>query len=373
MIIDIIAVATALSDRDLLARLDALAGQERRTSVELVAHLAALEARPAAYARLGYGSIFSYCTQALRLSEDATCNRLEAAKACRRFPVLLDLLADGSLTLTSVKMLSRHLTAENLDTILQQAKGATCRQVEVLIARLAPRPDVTASVRKLPRPGEPSRDVSASDRGGPPFDLPPRAPQVATGVSDTGSTLPPSRPPARPIIEPTAPERFRVQFTVGQETHDRLRRMQALLRREIPDGDPAAIFARALKLLEAQVEKARLGATPNPQPRETIRRETDSFDIRTPGRPSRHIPHDVKRAVWSRDGGQCAFVSAQDRRCTERTFLEFHHVRPYAQGGPGTVANIALRCRRHNQYEGELVFGPRRPPRAPTSSKACSP
>jgi hypothetical protein len=87
MKINILATAAALSDHDLLARLSALAGREREISVELVAHLAALEARPAAYAARGYGSLFSYCTQALRLSEDAACSRIEAARVCRRLPV----------------------------------------------------------------------------------------------------------------------------------------------------------------------------------------------------------------------------------------------------------------------------------------------
>jgi len=67
----------------------------------------------------------------------------------------------------------------------------------------------------------------------------------------------------------------------------------------------------------------------------------------------------AKRSAWQHDGGQCAFVSKDGHRCTERAFLEFHHVRPYALGGPGTAENISLRCRRHNQYEAELVFGPR--------------
>jgi len=62
----------------------------------------------------------------------------------------------------------------------------------------------------------------------------------------------------------------------------------------------------------------------------------------------------VKRAVSRRDDGRCAFVAPDGRRCTERTFLEFHHVQPYAKGGPATVENISLRCRRHNQYEAEL-------------------
>lgn len=47
------------------------------------------------------------------------------------------------------------------------------------------------------------------------------------------------------------------------------------------------------------------------------------------------------------------------RRCTEQGFLEYHHVTPYASGGPPTVENIQLRCRAHNGYEAELDFGPR--------------
>jgi hypothetical protein len=67
----------------------------------------------------------------------------------------------------------------------------------------------------------------------------------------------------------------------------------------------------------------------------------------------------VKREVWRRDGGQCAFVARDGHRCTERAFLEFHHLQAHALGGPATADNISLRCRRHNQYEAELVFGPR--------------
>jgi 5-methylcytosine-specific restriction endonuclease McrA len=72
---------------------------------------------------------------------------------------------------------------------------------------------------------------------------------------------------------------------------------------------------------------------------------------------SRHIPAAVKRAVWSRDGGRCAFVSSDGRRSIEQGFLEFHHVRPFAAGGEPTAENIQLRCRAHNGYEANLAFG----------------
>src|SRR5438445_5054162 len=116
-----LATAAALSDHDLLARLAALAGRERHTLADLLAHLAALDARPSVYAAHGYGSLHAYCTQALRLSEDAASNRIKAARACRRFPVILDLLVSGEVTLTSVRLLARHLTTDNHLAVLEKA------------------------------------------------------------------------------------------------------------------------------------------------------------------------------------------------------------------------------------------------------------
>jgi hypothetical protein len=51
---NILAIAAGLSDQDLLARLHLLARTEREASVELVAHLAALDTRPAVYAAQAY-------------------------------------------------------------------------------------------------------------------------------------------------------------------------------------------------------------------------------------------------------------------------------------------------------------------------------
>ena len=138
-------------------------------------------------------------------------------------------------------------------------------------------------------------------------------------------------------------------FTVGEATHEKLRHVQELLRREIPDGDPGAIFDRALTLLLEDVARKKVALTSQPR------------TGRAAANRSRHIPARVKRAVWLRDGGRCAFVASTGRRCDGRAFLEFHHREPYAIGGEATVANISLRCRQHNSYEGELAFGTRVP------------
>ena len=161
-------------------------------------------------------------------------------------------------------------------------------------------------------------------------------------------------PPAshRAVVTPLSPDRYRVQFTIGKETEEQLRRLQDLLRGEIPDGDAGEIFSRSLSLLLRDVERRRCAATLKPRPGRAT----------APG--SRHVPADVERKVRERDGHQCAFVASSGFRCTERSYLELHHAnKPYALGGEATVENMALRCRAHNDYEARLIFGPFDPSR----------
>jgi hypothetical protein len=136
-----------------------------------------------------------------------------------------------------------------------------------------------------------------------------------------------------------------MEFTVGTATRDKFRRAQDFLRRVFPDGDPGAIFDYGLDLIIAEAEKQMFAATTRPRPARPA----------TPG--SRTIHAHVRRAVWTRDGGRCAFVGRKGR-CSERSFLEYHHIQPHAHGGEATEENIALRCRAHNAYESELIFGP---------------
>lgn len=145
------------------------------------------------------------------------------------------------------------------------------------------------------------------------------------------STPPPRESRRVAEVTPLAPERYKVQFTVSRETHDRLGEARDLLRHRIPDGDLAAIFDRALTVLLAELRKARHADVHHP-------RATSACGT------GRHVPAAVKRAVWERDSGQCAFVGTAGR-CTERGFLEYHHLVPYADGGPTTAANLELRCR----------------------------
>ncbi len=355
---DMFARAAHLSDHALLAQVQDLAQREREATVTLIVHLAELDGRRL-YLAEGYSSLFKYCTEVLHLSEHSTYNRIEAARALRRFPVLLEHLAAGELTLFAVRLLAPHLTPENHLDVLALARHKGKREIEELVARLRPQPQVPDMVRKLPVRMPPSTVPPSS--GVP--DAPGTSgsndiPEIALAVAPSAISVPasPPAPPARrPVVSPLAPEQYKVQFTASAELHAKLREAQALLRHQIPDGDLEQVFDRALEALLTNLRKQK-GAT-TPRSRE-YRRQT-SGAVANSISSSRHIPAAVGRAVWARDGGRCAFVSSSGRLCGEEAFLEFHHVVPYASGGPPTVDNIELRCRAHNSYEAERVFGRR--------------
>jgi len=226
---NILASLTRLSDNELVAQLRSLVARERDATAQIVAHLAELDTRDV-HLREGYTSLFVYCRDALGLSEWEAYNRIEVARAARRFPVILDMLAEGSVNLTAGRLLAPHLTPSNQCAVLESARGMKKPQVEELVARLSPRPDVPSTVRCLA-----------------------------------------SWPPG-----------------------------------------------------------------------------------------ARYPSAQVKRVVWLRDLGRCAFVGTNGHRCNERRFIEFHHLDPYPLGGEATVDQVQLRCRRHNDYEGQLYFGKRR-------------
>src|SRR5207253_9906170 len=87
-------------------------------------------------------SLFTYCTQALHLSEHAAYNRIETARAARRCPIILELVADSAVTLTTVRLLAPHLTPENHGEVLAGARHKSKRDIERLVASMHPQPDV---------------------------------------------------------------------------------------------------------------------------------------------------------------------------------------------------------------------------------------
>jgi hypothetical protein len=363
-------------------------------------------------------------------------------------------------------LLAPHFTQDNHARLLDRVRGMTKREIEVLVAELAPKPDVPARMRKLPE--RVVKPVAAFDFAavrastvGSTIAVPPSsaastnamAPSVAAPTASmvplaAASTIamPPSAAalanedaplaspalpaaeladrsfalqplPARAVSTPLSPGRFKLELTLGQDAHDELLQLQALFRHQNPSGDLASIVERAISELLERTMKRRFAQTRasakhlarSRDPRESAGDTQEQCDAlgdareeygpilcgdeaapsdtsreaRDDGMPalmiprdaraedsvavagehpaslhnSRYVPRKVLREVFARDGGQCAFVSPEGRRCSGREFLEVHHHVPFARGGKASVDNLRLSCRAHNLFLAELDYG----------------
>lgn len=325
-----------LADLELLATVRRLRAAERETTADLVAALAELERRGLHLAE-GFPSMYVYCTQRLGFSEHEAYARIHAARVAGSYPVVLPMLSDGRLTLTAITLVSQHLTEDNHMQLLEAAAHKSKRELLELLAALYPQPALPSSLMRVPSPSgkvEDTVDVAGGTQ-------PPDADPSAT-VGETTAVAEALAAFARSAVVPLSPDRYKLEVTISREAYEVLRRIQNLCRHIVPDGDLAPLTERAFQVLLADLERRKLAQTERPH----------RFARCRSG--SRYVPAHVRRAVWQRDGGQCAYVGPRGR-CQEHGFLELHHVIPFAEGGQTTVGNLELRCRSHNQYEQTLL------------------
>jgi len=331
---------TDLTDEALVARVSMLCAEGNALKARLIVHLIEVEERRLDL-RAACTSMFDFCQRRLGMSEGAAYRRITAARLVKRFPALLRRIEKGELHLSTLVLLRRHLTAENVEALVTAVLGKTQRQVEELLARLAPKPDVPSAIVEL---GAPSNDAGSMLFAGPDSKLasslaPSLAPSAASGLG---------APRAR--IEPLSEARYKVQLTASADLKAKLERACELMRHRNPSGDLAVVIDAAMDLLLEKLEKERLGKVKTPKaPRQPKARSSAS-------RP-RAIPARVRREVFERDGEQCTFLAESGERCPSRGHLELDHVQARALGGTNVASNLRVRCRAHNRLAAEDVFG----------------
>ncbi|MFZ5895181.1 MAG: HNH endonuclease [Myxococcota bacterium] len=289
----------SLSSAELLARMPVLASCERGSMADVIEHLMEIDRRKL-YLGQACSSLSAYCRERLGYSEDEAGKRVRVARLARDVPQVLDELRTGRIHLTGLFLLSSHMTDENADELLGGARGKSRREIERLLAALFPRPDTQESVT----------------------------------YTNTGAGR----------LKPLSASSVLVQFTASSELYAKIERARELLSHSIPGGELAAVLERAVDELIQREEKRRFGAGV-PRRRRALKEG------------SRHVPVEVARAVWQRDGAQCSFIDAEGRRCSERRFITIEHKLPFARGGAPTVENLCLLCSPHNSYTAELAFG----------------
>jgi hypothetical protein len=328
-----------LSDEALFQSLHAVLSAHRSCAVDLIAHLAELDARRA-HLGLGFSSLFAYCVEHLGFSEDEACRRIDAARLSRQFPRVLALLATGELTLTAAGLLRPYLTEQNAAELLTGVSKKPTRAAREWLAARFPRPDVAAGVRALPQQ-LPAMPVVQT-----PLDVPN---QVAIIAVPEGAKCPrttaPASVPSRSRIEPLAADRFAIRVTVSRSVRDAFELARDLLRHRNPSGDLEVVFELAVRGLVERLERERFGRTTRPAKRRAGKRT--------------RVAAETRRIVVDRHGLGCDFVGTDGHRCGSRAFLEFDHIDPVGAGACAGSApdNVRLLCFAHNQFAAESFYG----------------
>ena len=209
-----------LSDDALLARLRKTNFESNSLLAELIVLLIEVEERRIHLAK-ATPSLFEFCLKELRMSEGEAYRRINAVKLVKRFPQLLDHIAQGNIHLSALVQLRDYFTKENVDELVAAAKGRNKMHIAELVARLAPRPDVPAKLRKLPQHDKGSRMTKAS----------------------------------KPLLDPLSEARYRLQVTGSRQFRDKLLHARDLMMHSNPSGDLAVVVERALDELIEVLEK----------------------------------------------------------------------------------------------------------------------
>ena len=303
----------SVSDEALHVEVKTLTGRHNALT-ELLAHLAEVNAR-GIYRERACSSLYTYCVYELRLSEDEAQRRARAARTARAFPVLFDMLAEGAIHLTGVLLIAPYLTEANHVELLARVRFRTKREIEHLVAEVAPRPDVPSRIEPLgPRPvcarnlwqaytaslAEPVRSLVPGVNAGEAPPAPDNARETESDPSpapDNGSEARCEAPPSAGPL-PLVPLRYRVEFTASQRYVELLEEARNLLQHQVPDRDVARVHELAMAAFVEQLRKRRQAAT-NRAP--VARRSEEPPPERTAGARVRAIRAGAVADVRSRD------------------------------------------------------------------------
>jgi len=388
-----------LSDGELVTQVETLSAEGHRLTARLLVHLIEVEDRRLEL-KSAYASMTDFCRRHLRMSEGAAFRRTTGARLVRTFPQLLERIERGELSLSVLVLLRHHLTTETVDALVAEVAGKSERQVELLLARRAPRPDVPDCIELLAAPGSQAELPTSTAGAATTADAAAAAGDGghATGAEASESGDGASARPRLRGVEPLSADRYRVQLTASASLCEKLERACDLMRHRNPTGTLAPVIERALDVLLEKLEKecfgtlspSRKGATKEAAEttarsaaacekkgekeeeeegkaakqqkaakQEKVEGEEEQADapshvpLRAPGRVSRS----TRREVFTRDGRRCTFVSADGRRCEARCLLQLDHADSLALDGGDEPENLRVRCWAHNQLHAEEIFG----------------
>jgi 5-methylcytosine-specific restriction endonuclease McrA len=361
-----------LSDKALLAQIQKLRRREHLSTLDILLHLNEVDRRNL-HLKLGYSSLFDYCTQHLKYSASAATRRVQTARCIRRDPEVYGLLEKSQVNLSTVSLIAPILTEANKDELLQSICGKTQRQVEAIASQYRPPLALRDRVRpvRVRVPNRPTDNANGAGEGHQPDLEATLSPQQnrtrVSAYNRSGQNImltklgTPSETRSSKGGGNRIEQKLLIQFLASEAFMKKYDDVRALLSQRLSDTSFENVFEALINEFlqrHAPQERRKRREVRHPRPENARRRvaaQRGSSNCDSEG--SRHIPAAVRDEVFVRDGGRCTYVGNNSRRCGSTQALQIDHIKPFARGGATAVSNLRLVCAKHNRLVAEKTFG----------------
>ena len=303
---------------------------------------------------LGFTSCAHWLNFKCGIGFNAARERLRMAHALAALPKIHKAFAEGTVSFSKVRAMTRVATPENEDLLLNIAHHGTAYHVERFVAQYR-------RVEKLQEPGVAQELHECRD--------------VSYRYDEDGYLILSARLPAdQGELVVKALERAMELNDVHADDPEPVAARRADALREMAEsylnqpGNPGSTADRYQVVLhvhrspEASVAHLENGSHVSAETSERIACDCSVTTIEEDhtgeplniGRRSRTIPPPMRRALLARDGG-CRFPG-----CTAQRFCDGHHIEHWQHGGETRLDNLVLLCRHHHRLVHEGGFDCRR-------------
>jgi hypothetical protein len=315
--------------------------------------------------RYGYASLLEYLERELGYTPRVALERLRVAKAIDELPMIGKAMAEGELSYSAARELTRVATAETEGEWLEASRELNLRELEERVAghkrgdRPTDRPDPTLRRKDLRMSLKPethalvrqAQQILGKERG---ERLDEDAYMAAT---------------ARVVIDGHQ-ERMAGASLADRVSGDESAEAKAdgeVARNEVMPGCRTKAPYQIAVTLCRECKRGWQdggGLTVEMSPAAIARARCDAEEIGSiedgaePTRAVQAIPPSVRRLVWRRDHGRCRVPG-----CRSSWNLDIHHIVHREDGGTNDPENLSVMCEGHHLalHEGSLVITGRAP------------
>jgi 5-methylcytosine-specific restriction endonuclease McrA len=256
-----------------------------KLEVELIDLLQKIESEKI-FLPLGWNSMFTYCTQGLKLSESESYRFIGVSRKCSEIPKLKEAIQDGKINSSKSKKILSVITPANLESWIEKAMTLPTKDLEREVVKEAPEKKIQEK------------------------------------------------------LKPVTSTRAELKLGMSLELEKKLKRCQELA---LKSG--AKSLEEVLGVLVDHYLK-----TKDPVEKAKRNEEKTKVTVLGKVESKRNIPAQIKHQVMNRDEGKCQYRQPNGKPCGSRFFTEIHHLNPWSYGGKHELANLTTFCAAHHRF-----------------------